>query len=75
MHSIAFKRIAPDETRIHDADGDYAGAVYRQNDVLNPGSHYYVVHLDEDPRGPVRVHDRARVRETAERLVLTHPLR
>ena len=32
------------------------------------------IHLSEDHRGPVKVHDRARIRETAQRLVDTHPL-
>ena len=73
MSAIAFHRIAPDEARII-LDGDHVGDVYRQEDVLSPGSHVYVVHLDEDPRGPRRVHDRNRIREMAERLVLSHPL-
>ena len=73
MVHVTFKRIAPGESRIH-LDGDYVGDVYRQPDGLEPGAHYYVVHLHKDRRGPVRVHDRARVRETAERLVRTHPL-
>ncbi len=74
MDRVTFKRIAPDESRIY-RDGDRVGDIYRQPDCLVPGAHYYVVHLDEDWRGPVRVHDRARVREVAERLVRTHPLR
>ena len=73
MSAIAFRRIAPDESRIYQ-DGDHVGEVYRHRDVLSPGSHFYVVHLDEDPRGPCRVHDRSRIREVAERLVLSHPL-
>ena len=73
MSGIAFRRIAPDEARIV-LDGDHVGDVYRQDDVLLPGSHFYVVHLDEDPRGPRRVHDRNRIREVTERLVLSHPL-
>ena len=73
MSGIAFRRIAPDEARIYH-DGDHVGDVYRQEDVLSPGSHFYVVHLDEDPRGPRRVHDRNRIREVTERLVLSHPL-
>ena len=73
MDRVTFKRIAPDESRIYH-DGDRVGDIYRQPDCLEPGAHYYVVHLDEDRRGPVRVHDRARVREVAERLVRTHPL-
>ena len=73
MSAIAFRRIAPDESRIY-RDGDHVGDVFRRRDVLSPGSHFYVVHLDEDPRGPCRVHDRNRIREVAERLVLSHPL-
>ena len=73
MSGIAFRRIAPDEARIV-LDGDHVGDIYRQEDVLSPGSHFYVVHLDEDPRGPRRVHDRSRIREETERLVLSHPL-
>ena len=73
MSRITFKRIAPHESRIYQ-DGDHVGDVYRQDDVLNEGRHYYVVHLDEDYRGPRRVHDRSRIRKVAQRLVDTHPL-
>ena len=58
MDRVTFKRIAPDESRIYH-DGNRVGDIYRQPDCLEPGAHYYVVHLDEDWRGPVRVHDRA----------------
>ena len=47
---------------------------YRQDDILNPGEVFYVVHLSEDPRGPVRVHERHRVREVARHLLDTHPM-
>ena len=73
MQSVTFKRIAPDESRIYH-DGDLVGEVYRQADCLKPGSHDYVIHLDEDCRGPVRVHERERIREVVQRLVDTHPL-
>ena len=73
MSGLSFRRIAPDESRVY-RDGDHVGEVFRQQDVLSPGSHFYVVHLDEDPRGPCRVHDRNRIREVAERLVRSHPL-
>ncbi len=73
MSRIEFKRIAPDESRIYDA-GDCVGEVYRHDDILNPGEHYYVVHLSEDYRGPVRVRERGRIRDVAHRLVDTHPL-
>ncbi len=73
MSGVAFRRIALDEARIY-LDGDHVGDVYRQEDVLSPGSHFYMVHLDEDPRGPCRVHDRNRIREVTERLLGSHPL-
>ena len=73
MSHITFKRIDTDEARIYQ-DGDHVGDLYRQHDVLDAGNYYYVVHLSEDPRGPVRIHDRARIREVAENRVRTHPL-
>ena len=73
MSALAFRRIAPDESRIYQ-DGDPVGDVYALDDPLHEGARYFVVHLDEDPRGPCRVHDRNRIREVTERLVLSHPL-
>ena len=74
MTGITFKRIAPDESRIHDAAGDHVGDVYALDDPLCAGARYFVVHLDEDPRGPCRVHDRDRIRDVAESRVRSHPL-
>ena len=73
MSGIAFRRISPDEARIYWL-GDHVGDVYALDDPLREGGRYFVVHLDEDPRGPCRVHDRSRIREVTERLVLSHPL-
>ena len=73
MSAIAFWRIAPDESRVY-FDGDHVGDVYALDDPLRKGARYFVVHLDEDPRGPCRVHDRSRIHEVTERLVLSHPL-
>ena len=74
MSHVTFKRIAPHESRILD-DGETVGDVYRQPDILNPGAVFYVVHLLEDARGFFRVLDRHRIREVAQRLVDSHPLR
>ncbi len=74
MDSITFKRVNPRESRIHDADGDHVGDVYRQDDILAPGSVFWVVHLHDDPRGPRRVHDRHRIRHVAQSLLHSHPL-
>ena len=72
--TITFTRVGEDEARIHDADGDYVGDLFRHPDILHQGEYFYVVHLSEDPRGPVRVHERSRIREVAQRLIDTHPL-
>ena len=74
MCQVTFKRITPEESRIYDADGDHVGDVYAQDDILDPGRRVYVVHLSEDPRGFVRVHDRARLRQVVEERLLSHPL-
>ena len=73
MSHITFKRVAPDEARIL-ADGEHVGDLYRQDDILKPGAVFYVVHLDEDPRGPARVHERACIRDVTEHRVRSHPL-
>ena len=70
---IKFRRVGENEARVYQ-DGDYVGDVYRQDDILISGAVFYVVHLSEDPRGPVRVHERHRVREVARHLLDTHPM-
>ena len=72
--TVTFIRVGANEARIHDADGDYVGDLFRQRDILEPGEHFYVIHLSEDPRGPLRVHERERVREMAEERLRSHPL-
>ena len=73
METITFNRVAPHESRIY-AGGEYVGDVYRRDDILAPGHVFYIVHLDEDPRGPRRMHGHRRIREVAQLLVDTHPL-
>ena len=73
MSRITFTRVASDETRIL-ADGEYVGDLYRQPDILNPGRVHFIVHLEDDPRGWVRVQERHRIREVAEHRLRTHPL-
>ena len=70
---ITFRRVSENEARVYQ-DSDYVGDVFRHDDILNAGEVFYVVHLSEDPRGPVRVHERHRVREVARHLLDTHPL-
>ena len=70
---IGFRRVGENEVRVYQ-DGDHVGDVFLQDDILNAGEVFYVVHLSEDPRGPVRVHERYRVREVARHLLDTHPM-
>ena len=72
--TVTFTRVGNDEARIHDADGDYVGDLFRQPDILEPGECYFVIHLSEDPRGPVRVHERSCIREVTQKLLASHPL-
>ena len=53
--TVTFTRVGANEARIHDADGDYVGDLFRQRDILKPASSFFVIHLSEDPRGPLRV--------------------
>ena len=73
MSGVSFRRVSPEESRIC-LDGDHVGDVFALDDPLHAGDRYFVVHLDEDPRGPYRVHERSRIREETARLVATHPL-
>ena len=73
MTDVTFKRIDRHEWRIFQ-DRDIVGDVLRMPDILDPGRSLFVVHLSEDHRGPVRVHDAARVREVTQRLVDSHSL-
>ena len=70
---LTFRSVTPEESRIYQ-DGAIVGEVYCQEDILNAGAHFYLIHLAEDHRGPVKVHDRARIRAEAQRLLDTHPL-
>ena len=73
MSRITFKRVTPEQSSIHDADGDRVGEVHRQPDILNAGKHYYLIVLDDDPRGWTRVHERSRIRERALQWIAGHP--
>ena len=72
MCQVTFKRVREDEARVN-ADNEHVGEVYRQPDVLREGALLYIVHLSEDPRGFVRMRDRARIRQVVEERLLSHP--
>ncbi len=74
MSRVTFKRIAADQANIHDEDGDCVGEVFRYPDILKPGQSIFAIHYFEDPRGPVHVSDRSRIRDQAQRRYDTHPL-
>ena len=71
--TVTFTRVGDNEARIY-ADGDHVGDLFRHPDILEAGSFYFVIHLTEDPRGPLRVRERSRVREVAQHRLDTHPL-
>ena len=72
--TIRFVRTSDEEAEIV-VNGRCVGDVYADDDILRPGKRVFVIHLLEDARGPRRVHDRSRVRETAQRMVDTLPWR
>ena len=72
MCQVSFRCVRDDEARVY-ADNEHVGEVCRQPDVLREGAVLYIVHLSEDPRGFVRVHDRARIRLVVEERLLSHP--
>ena len=74
MSRVTFKRIASDQANVYDEDGDFVGEVFRYPDILNPGDVLFTIHYFEDPRGPLHVSDRSRIRDEAQRRYDTHPL-
>ncbi len=73
MNQVSFTRIARHEWRVR-LDGEIVGDVFRMPDILEAPATVFMIHLDEDTRGPVRVHDAGRVRAETERMLRTHPL-
>ena len=70
---LTFRRTAPDEVRIY-RDGEYIGDIYRDEDILAPGRHHYLIWLAEDWRGWKRITERGQLREAVRRWVDSHPL-
>ena len=68
--TIRFKRTLPNHAHMYHGE-ELVGELTRQPDLLNAGSWFYVIHLFDDMRGPIRVHDRKRVREVAEQCIRT----
>ena len=72
MCHVTFQRVADDEARIL-ADGEYVGDLYRQRDILSRDAVLFIVHVEDDPKGWRRVHERHRIREVAEERLRSHP--
>ena len=70
---IRFVRTSDEESKILVGD-DYVGDVFAYDDALGR-ARIFEIHLADDWRGPRRVRDRSRVRETAQRMVDTLPWR
>ena len=70
---IRFVRTSDEESKILVGD-DYVGDVFAYDDALGR-ARIFEIHLYDDWRGPRRVRDRSRVRETAQRMVDTLPWR
>ena len=68
--NISFKRTLPGHAHIYH-DKELVGELTRQPDLLKDGASFYVVHLFNDRRGFIRVHDRKRIREVAEQRIRT----
>ena len=71
---IRFVRTSDEESRIY-AGSDYVGDVFAYDHTFGGGARIFEIHLFDDWRGPRRVRDRSRVRETAQRMVDTLPWR
>ncbi len=69
---LTFRLAAPDEVRVY-RDGEHIGDIFKDEDILEPGRHHYLIWLAEDWRGWKRVTDRGKLRETLEHWVETHP--
>ena len=72
--TVRFSRTTREEARIY-VGNDYVGDVFAYDDLLSPEKRVFEIHLVDDYRGPRRLHDRSRVRETVQRMVDTLPWR
>ena len=70
---VEFKRTGDDEVRIY-KDQTCIGDIYRDEDILNPGQHYYIIWLSEDYRGRKKVRNRSLFRQTVDHWIATPPV-
>ena len=69
--NLSFKRTDDDEVSIY-RDGDLIGHIYKDESILRPGQHDYIIWLSEDYRGWKRITNRAGLRPATEHWVATH---
>ncbi len=73
-HDITFRRSGEDEYMIV-VYGETVGSVTRRIDYATPDrSHYYVVHLSEDWKGPRQVDKRSEIRPAAAAMLVERDL-
>lgn len=68
---IEFRRTDEDEVSIYKDDG-LVGHIYKHEDILGSGGHYYLIWLCEDYRGWKKVTDRRVLRQTVDNWIATH---
>ena len=68
---IEFHRSDEDEVEIR-MDGTLIGHIYKHEDILDSGRHYFLIWLSDDYRGWKKVTDRRVLRETVDRWIATH---
>ena len=68
---LEFHRTDDDEVSIR-KDGSLIGHIYKHEDVLDSGRHFYLIWLTEDHRGWKKVTDRRVLRAEVDRWIATH---
>ena len=68
---LEFRRTDEDEVSIS-KDGDLIGHIYRHEDILDSGRHFYLIWLSDDHRGWKKVTDRRVLRAEVDRWIATH---
>ena len=68
--SIHFKRTLSDHAHMYH-DQELVGRTHKLPDFSTKVPSFYVVHLFDDRRGPIRVHDSNRILEVAEQHIRT----
>ena len=68
---LEFRRTDEDEVSIR-KDGSLIGHIYKHEDVVDSGRHFYLIWLTDDYRGWKKVTDRRMLRAEVDRWIATH---